>query len=387
MDFKEKWKSQRERAAFLALEDGSVFRGYSVGASLDKLGEVVFNTSLSGYEEILSDPSYAGQFVIMTAPEIGNVGVNAADMESEKFQAEGLLVHQLNCESNWRSEASLKAELVRYGLPALAGLDTRALTMLIREKGTLKAYLCTSGKTTPEEGVKLARAWQGLDGVDYAERVSCKAPYKPSDDFTKDYGTQHELPPKDLKLVVYDFGVKRNILRQLRGVGFDVTVVPAKTPAAEVLKYEPDGVFLSNGPGDPSAVTYAHENAKAFLGKLPVMGICLGHQILGLASGAKTGRLKFGHHGGNHPVKFLDNGRVMVTSQNHNFAVLESSIDKSSLQITHINLNDNSVAGFRSLKVPMISVQFHPEAAPGPHDSAPFFHDCRELVLNFKKGK
>ena len=385
MTLQEKWKLQRERKAFLALADGSVFYGYSMGAPVDSFGEVVFNTSLSGYQEILSDPSYAGQFVTLTESEIGNVGVNETDMESPKFQAGGLLVQQINPSSNWRSEEELTDALKRYGIPALAGIDTRALTLLLREKGTVKGFICTSGSVTPDEGVAKAKAWAGLDGVDMVETVTCKEKYVFSDEFLKGFGMPQELPAADLKLVAYDFGIKRNILRNLRLQGFQVTVVPAYTPAEEVLAMNPDGIFFSNGPGDPAGVKDAVKNARAILGKVPVMGICLGLQILGLASGAKTGRLKFGHHGGNHPVMFMESGRVMVTSQNHNFAVLDESIDPEVLEITHVNLNDHSIEGFRSKKVPMIAVQFHPEAAPGPHDSNPFFEDCRKLVLENKK--
>ena len=385
MTLQEKWKLQRERKAFLALADGSVFYGYSMGAPVDSFGEVVFNTSLSGYQEILSDPSYAGQFVTLTETEIGNVGVNETDMESPKFQAGGLLVQQINPSSNWRSEEDLTDALKRYGIPALAGIDTRALTLLLREKGTVKGFICTSGSVTPDEGVAKAKAWAGLDGVDMVETVTCKEKYVFSDEFLKGFGMPQELPAADLKLVAYDFGIKRNILRNLRLQGFQVTVVPAYTPAEEVLAMNPDGIFFSNGPGDPAGVKDAVKNARAILGKVPVMGICLGLQILGLASGAKTGRLKFGHHGGNHPVMFMESGRVMVTSQNHNFAVLDESIDSEVLEITHVNLNDHSIEGFRSKKVPMIAVQFHPEAAPGPHDSNPFFEDCRKLVLENKK--
>ena len=254
MTLQEKWKIQRERKAFLALADGSVFYGYSMGAPVDSFGEVVFNTSLSGYEEILSDPSYAGQFVTLTETEIGNVGINQADMESEKFQAAGLLVQQINADSNWRSEESLTDALKRYGIPALAGIDTRALTLLLREKGTLKGFICTSGSVSAEEGVAKAKAWAGLDGIDMVETVTCKTKYEFSDSFVNDFGMPKELPPADLKLVAYDFGIKRNILRNLRMQGFKVTVVPAYTPAEEVLAMKPDAVFFSNGPGDPAGV-------------------------------------------------------------------------------------------------------------------------------------
>lgn len=385
MTLQEKWKSQRERKAYLALSDGSIFYGYSVGAPVDSFGEVVFNTSLSGYEEILSDPSYAGQFVVLTETEIGNAGVNSDDMESEKFQAGGLLIQQIHSDSNWRSEESLSQALIRYGIPALAGIDTRALTLLLREKGTVKGFICTSGNVLPEEGVQKAKSWLGLDGIDMVKTVTCQEKYSFSDEMIRGFGMPQTIPEATFHLVAYDFGIKRNILRNLRLQGFRTTVVPAYTPAEEVLSMHPDGVFFSNGPGDPAGVRDAVENAKKILGKIPVMGICLGHQILGLACGAKTDRLKFGHHGGNHPVQFLDSGRVMVTSQNHNFAVLEDSIDPSQLEITHINLNDHSIEGFRSKNVPMIAVQFHPEAAPGPHDSNPFFEDCRKLVEKYHR--
>ena len=376
------WKEQRERKAFLALADGTVLRGWSAGAPVDALGEAVFNTGLSGYQEILSDPSYAGQFVAMTCTEIGNTGINAADMESGRFYAAGFLVQEIRDPSNWRSEESLRAALVRQGVPALAGLDIRALTSLLREKGTQKGFLCASGSVDPEEGVRRARAWAGLDGQDYAAQVSCAKPYvwDPDGRMTTSFGMAESLPAADLKIVAYDFGIKYNILRGLRRSGMAVTVVPAQTPAAAVLAMKPDGVFLSNGPADPSAVTYAIDAARSLLGKVPVMGICLGHQILGLAAGGKTFRLKFGHHGCNQPVKDLLTGKVEITSQNHNYAVDPDSLDREAVEVTHINLNDRTVEGLRHRREPMFSVQYHPEAGPGPHDAFYLFARFRELI-------
>ncbi len=376
------WKEQRERKAFLALADGTVLRGWSAGAPVDAVGETVFNTGMSGYQEVLSDPSYAGQFVAMTCTEIGNTGVNQADRESDRFHAAGFLVHELREPSSWRSEESLRDALVREGVPALAGIDIRALTTLLREKGTQQAFLCASGSVTPEEGVRRARAWVGLDGQDYAARVSCAKPYPwdPDGRLTASFGLTDTLPPIDLKIVAYDYGIKFNILRGLRRSGMAVTVVPARTPASEVLALKPDGVFLSNGPADPAAVTYAIEAAKSLIGKVPVMGICLGHQILGLAAGGTTFRLKFGHHGCNQPVKDLLTGKVEITSQNHNFSVDPGSLDPAVVEVTHVNLNDQTVEGTRHRREPVFSVQYHPEAGPGPHDAFYLFARFRELI-------
>jgi carbamoyl-phosphate synthase small subunit len=375
------WKEKREKSAFLALEDGSVFRGYSVGAAADAVGEVVFNTGMSGYEEIVSDPSYAGQFVTMTYPEIGNTGINAADMESRKLFLNGFLMHSINETSNWRADESLQEALVARGIPALAGLDTRALTCKLRDTGTLKGCLAVEGKLSEAEAIAKAKAWEGLDGQDYATRVTCEAPYAwdPDGKKTSSWGFSETLPVADLKVVAYDFGIKWNILRNLRQCGMDVTVVPAKTAAADVLAMKPDGVFLSNGPADPAAVTYAADAIRAILGKVPLMGICLGHQLLGIALGGKTYRLKFGHHGINHPVMNLASRAVEVTSQNHNFAIDTQSLG-SDVEITHLNLNDNTVEGLRSLKVPAFSVQYHPEAGPGPHDPFYLFKQFRALM-------
>ena len=375
------WKEMREKKAFLALEDGTIFRGYSVGAGVDREGEVVFNTGMAGYQEIVSDPSYAGQFVTMTYPEIGNYGVSAQDMESGRLFLNGLIVHNMNEPSSWRSGESLPALLATTGVPALAGVDTRALTIKLRSTGTLKGFLCVSGSMAEKEGVERARSWCGLDGQDYAAKVSCAAPYAWDADgkLTTSWGVAETLPSTEFKIVAYDFGIKWNILRSLRLSGFDVTVVPAKTTAAKVLAMKPDGVFLSNGPADPAAVTYAIDAARSLLGKVPIMGICLGHQILGLACGGRTGRLKFGHHGCNHPVKNLETGLVEVTSQNHNYAVEAKGLP-SCLEITHLNLNDQTVEGIRHKTEPMFAVQYHPESAPGPHDSRYLFASFKNLI-------
>lgn len=378
---KQDWKAQREKKAFLALEDGTVFRGYTVGAAADAVGEVVFNTGMSGYEEILSDPSYAGQFVTMTYPEIGNTGLNAADMESRGLFLNGFLMHNANETSNWRADESLGAALEAHGIPALAGLDTRALTCKLRDTGTLKGYLAVEGKCSEADAVAKAKAWEGLDGQDYASKVTCQDAYEwdPDGRLTASWGFNETLPPTDLNVVAYDFGIKWNILRNLRQCGMAVTVVPARTPAADVLALKPDGVFLSNGPADPAAVDYAAKAIRALLGKVPLMGICLGHQLLGIALGGKTYRLKFGHHGINHPVMNLATRAVEVTSQNHNFAIDPDTLG-ADVEVTHLNLNDNTVEGLCCLSMPAFSVQYHPEAGPGPHDPFYLFDRFRELM-------
>lgn len=376
------WKERRQKSGFLALEDGTVLRGCPAGARRNALGEVVFNTGMTGYQEILTDPSYSGQIVVMTCPEIGNTGINTADMESEKAFAEGLIAHQINPPSNFRSEESLPGFLNRQSVPALTGIDTRALTLKLRDRGTLKGFICTDGTVPEEAAVQKARNWEGLDGRDYAARVSCQKPWlwDPAGELTCSWGMTEKLPPADLEIAAYDFGIKWNILRWMRRMGMNVTVVPAKTPPEEVLKLKPDGVFLSNGPADPAAVVYAIESVRFLIGKVPLMGICLGHQILGLALGAATYRLKFGHHGCNHPVKDLETGNVEITSQNHNFAVDINTVDKSKLEVTHINLNDSTVEGIRHRHEPVFSVQYHPEASPGPHDSSYLFNRFRDLI-------
>ncbi len=382
MNSKWNWRSQREQTAFLALADGTLLHGYAVGALTDALGEVVFNTGMTGYQEILSDPSYSGQLVTMTCPEIGNTGINAADMESSRFFANGFILHEMNTPSNWRAEVSLEECLRRNSIPAIAGIDTRALTSKIRDQGTLKGYLAVSGKITEQQAVRLAAEWGGLDGQDYAAKVSCPKPYRwdETGKLSASWGIADSLPKADLKVVAYDFGIKWNILRSMRRNGLAVTVVPAATSAADVLALKPQGVLLSNGPADPSAVTYAIDNARKLLGKVPLMGICLGHQILGLASGGRTCRLKFGHHGCNHPVKDLKTSRVEITSQNHNFTVDPNSLDPAKLEITHVNLNDQTVEGIEHKQAPMFAVQYHPEASPGPHDSCYLFGRFRQLI-------
>lgn len=372
-DYSGKWKAERERAAFLALADGTVFHGVAFGAAVDQVGEVVFNTGMSGYQEILTDPSYAGQIVTLTAAEVGNYGTNPEDVESRGLFLHGLVVNDLNAASNYRSTQSLDSYLRAAGVPGLYGVETRALTLHLRDNGNQKAYLHVAGDALTEaEAVARARAWEGLDGQDYAAKVTCSAPYE--------YAPCGENRPR---VVCYDFGVKTNILRSLAAFA-RVTVVPAKTPAAAVLAMRPDGIFLSNGPADPAAVTYAIDNIRELLesnlhAPLPIFGICLGHQLLSLACGARTGRLRFGHHGCNHPVKNLATGNVEITSQNHNFAVLPDSVP-GCLEVTHVNLNDGSIEGVRHRTLPAFSVQYHPESCPGPHDSDYLFDQFRKML-------
>ena len=414
MNYSEKWKAERERKAYLALADGTVFHGVAFGAKKDALGEVVFNTGMCGYQEILTDPSYAGQFVTLTPAEVGNYGINSDDIESRKLFLSGLVIADLTAPSNWRSEKSLDDYLKENGVPGIYGVDTRALTLHLREHGNQKAFLYVGERgmgNGEREAVAKAREWEGLDGQDYAAKVTCEKPYEFEDSQHVTCDNQAPAQPCCAKapgtkqhIVCYDFGVKTNILRSLASWA-KVTVVPAKTPAEEVLKMKPDGVFLSNGPADPAAVTYAIENIKKLLSSewrsggvdnspthnspthpLPIMGICLGHQLLSLACGAKTGRLKFGHHGCNHPVKNLATGHVEITSQNHNFAVLPETVPDC-LEVTHINLNDNSIEGVRHKTLPAFSVQYHPESCPGPHDSKYLFDEFRKIIFAAKDAE
>lgn len=359
------WQQQREKRAFLALADGTVLYGYGFGAPVDCTGEAVFNTGMTGYQEILTDPSYAGQFVTLTVPEVGNYGCNPEDDESRDVFLNGLVISQLNPPSSWHATESLDEYMRRHGKGGIAGIDTRALTLRLRECGVQRACLHTSCEPlTPEEGVERARAWCGLDGQDYARFVTTPSPYAWGD------GGKY-------RVVVYDFGVKRNILRCLDACGMKLQVVPAATSADEVLATHPDGVFLSNGPADPAAMPYAIANIRSLVGKVPLFGICLGHQLLGLACGALCRRLKFGHHGCNHPVRELSTGKVEITSQNHNYALEQLGPD---LAMTHINLNDGTVEGVRHRHEPAFSVQYHPEAAPGPHDSRDIFRQFCSLI-------
>ncbi|TKJ38800.1 MAG: carbamoyl phosphate synthase small subunit [Planctomycetes bacterium B3_Pla] len=366
--------------AILLLEDGTVFKGSSFGAKGLKCGEVVFNTSMSGYQEILTDPSYNEQIITMTYPLIGNYGTNKADWESRKIFAAGFIVKE-NCDypSNWRSGESLSDYLKANNIVGLEGIDTRALVKHIREEGAMRGVISSTEFDLANLKKELDK-YPGLVGRDIVKNVTAKKPY----DWNKgviDVLTGRQCKPeKKYKVVAFDFGVKQNILRLLRSHGCDVHVVPAATPAKAVLERKPDGVFLSNGPGDPAPVDYAVETVRQLLGKVPIFGICLGHQILALALGAKTYKLKFGHRGANHPVKNLKTQKIEITSQNHGFCVDMDSLSKQDVELTHLNLNDNTNEGFRCRKLDAFCVQYHPEASPGPHDSNYLFGDFIKLM-------
>jgi len=380
--------------AILALEDGSVFHGEGFGARASACGEVCFNTSMTGYQEILTDPSYKGQIVTMTYPLIGNYGVNEVDVESWRPHVAGFVIRELSpVVSNWRADFSLAEYLERNDLPGLQGIDTRALTKKLRVRGALNGFISTEG-VSDAEAIQHAKEWPGLAGVDYVKEVTHKESFRwdekdeQSASFKLACGSDRAnarqqrdpLPSADIPIVAYDFGMKYNILRRLRQHGFKTQVVPATTTAAEALKHKPAGIFLSNGPGDPAALGYAVQAVSDLVKTgIPIFGICLGHQILGQAFGGRTFKLKFGHRGANQPVKDLESGRVEITSQNHGFAVDAATLP-SDVTVDRVNLNDQTVEGLRHKTKPIFCVQYHPEASPGPHDSTPLFAEFREMI-------
>lgn len=377
--------------AILALQDGRIFTGESFGAVGSVTGEICFNTSMTGYQEVLTDPSYRGQIVSMTYPLIGNYGVNPEDAESSQPHVRGFVIEEL-CEipSNWRSQETLDSYLKRHNVLGIQGIDTRALTKHLRSLGSMQACLTT--ELDEQQAVEAARNAPSMEGSDFVKEVTTAKPYR-WDRESREWtlvnpsmgieGNYLDLPEVKHRIVAYDFGIKWNILRGLRQAGFDVTVVPATATAEEVLAYKPEGVFLSNGPGDPAALGYVHEQLRKLVGKVPVFGICLGHQLLCHAFGGKTFKLKFGHRGGNQPVKDLRSGKVAITSQNHGFAVDPASLPDD-VEVTHVNLNDQTAEGLRHKTLPVFSVQYHPEAAPGPRDAQYFFAEFAELIESFK---
>ncbi len=399
------------RPAILALADGSLFEGYALGAGGECVGEVVFNTAMTGYQEILTDPSYKGQIVCMTYPLIGNYGINREDIESRRPFVEGFVVKEGSpYPSNWRSTQTLEAYLQEWGIVGIQGIDTRALTKHIRDRGAMEGVISTVD-LSPKRLIEKARASPGLIGRDLVREVTCSQPFRwwqgewqwphgyadhrsPATDVYEGgkgqlnlFGQRAAGSGQRLRVIAVDCGIKYNILRQLVNAGCDVVVVPASTTAEDILAYNPDGIFLSNGPGDPEGVPYLVNTTRELIGRRPIFGICLGHQILGLALGGRTFKLKFGHHGANHPVKELHTGRVEITTQNHGFAVDMDSFQGEELQLTHVNLNDGTVEGMRHTRLPVFSVQYHPEASPGPHDAAYFFGRFREMVLRHKRGE
>jgi carbamoyl-phosphate synthase small subunit len=391
-------------SAILALEDGSIWRGQSFGAPRTANGEVCFNTSMTGYQEILTDPSYRGQIVAMTYPLIGNTGINPLDVESGQPHVAGLVVRELSpVVSNWRSKETLDAYLKRNNIPGLTGIDTRSLTLRLRTQGSLRGVM-TSENISDAAAIDLAKKWTYLER-DFVKEVTCPVAYDwdPEDKLSRKWtliqgkrppgsppltGEDYlaPLPPVRHRIVAFDFGLKTNILRRLRQHGFSVRVVPATATADEALSTNPDGIFLSNGPGDPAVIDYAHKTVRSLIGKKPIFGICLGHQILGYALGGKTFKLKFGHRGGNQPVKDLTTGRISITSQNHGFAVDPKSLPATEAETTQINLNDQTSEGLRHRSEPVFSVQYHPEAAPGPHDANYFFQDFSKMIDKHTKN-
>jgi carbamoyl-phosphate synthase small subunit len=379
----------------LALEDGSVFRGFAFGGAKTVVGEAVFNTSMTGYQEVLTDPSYFGQIVTMTAVQIGNYGVNATDTESDRPKVAGFIVREASAvHSNWRASGGLGDYLREHGIPGLEDVDTRAITKKLRVRGAMKACLSTEG-LSDREAVERARAWEGLVGFDFVKEVTCARSFVwRADDPTNEaylpagtrFGTTTR-PSRVFRVAAFDYGAKHSIWRKLVRHGFEVHVLPAGASAEAVREMKPDGVFLSNGPGDPAALDYVHRTVAALLPDYPVFGICLGHQIITHAVGASTYKLKFGHRGGNQPVKNLETGRVSITSQNHGFASDPVQLEQRGAIVTEINLNDGTVEGLRHKELPVFSVQYHPEASPGPNDADPLFVDFYNLVEARALGK
>ena len=380
-----------KKIAILVLEDGTVLEGSAFGAETDAVFELVFNTSMTGYQEILTDPSYRGQGVLFTVSHIGNVGINLEDDESTRPQVSAAVIRSLSpVVSNWRSALSLSGWLTQHGVPGISGVDTRWLTRKLRDGGTQKAALSTKG-TSADTLLQMARDWPGLDGRDMVKEVTCEESYQWVGDEGDKWIARNDnaildtrISHPEYRIVAYDFGIKENILRHLASYGANVTVVPADTTADEVLALKPDGIFLSNGPGDPAGLPYAVEAVSGLIASgVPMFGICLGHQLIGRALGAHTHRLKFGHHGGNHPVQYFPSGEVLITAQNHNYCVTEGDLNKDEVEITYKSLNDDSLEGLRMKNKPVFSVQFHPESAPGPHDAHDIFSDFFRMI---KKG-
>ncbi len=374
--------------AILALEDGTIFEGLGFGAPAESQGEVVFNTSLTGYQEIFTDPSYAGQIVCLTNPQIGNYGTNDLDDEAKRPFIEGLLVREVSDASNWRSQQDADDYLKRHKIPASAEIDTRALVRRLRTKGALRGILSTMPGADPKDLIARAKLIPSMAGLDLATRVSTKQQYPWTEPMQPASPSELLKPVTEptFNVVAYDFGIKRNILRCLAHVGAKLTVVPAGTSAEDVLAMNPDGVFLSNGPGDPEPLEFQARQISSLMGKVPMFGICLGHQIMGLALGGKTYKLKFGHRGGNHPVLNRQTNKVEITVQNHGFAVDPESLNQNQIELTHINLNDQTLEGFRHRDYPAFCVQYHPEGSPGPHDSQYLFDDFARMMREWKKA-